>query len=127
MGEYSVNDNVCKLSYVQLVGIRNFMSTAQNMDNIKILCKLTHTEKGEAVPHIQARAASITKLYSRRLKSKHNCIIYIYIHTHTHTHARVSDDGNRLHVSASNRPSSGCTSNAKGGWGGCTIYNVTSV
>jgi len=31
-----------------------------------------------------------------------------------------------LHVSASNRPSSGCTSNEKG-LGGCTIYNVTSV
>jgi len=49
-------------------------------------CANHHTEKGEAVPHIQARAASITKLYSRRLKSKHNCIIYIYIY--------VADDGN---------------------------------
>ena len=30
---------------------------------------------------------------------------------------------NQLHVSAPNRPSSGCTPNEKG----CTIYNVTEV
>jgi len=38
------------LPYVQLVGIKNFMSTAQNRD-IKILCKSSHWERGCCPSH----------------------------------------------------------------------------
>jgi hypothetical protein len=54
--------------------------------------------------------SQITKLYSGRLKVKTQLYIYIYIYIY------IADDGNskQLHVSASNRLSSGCTSNEKG-------------
>jgi hypothetical protein len=65
-----------------------------NVQNTKIIFEVRHPRC----------VRQITKLNSWRLKVKNK-------HTHTHTQQTIV---NSLHVSASNKPSSGCTPNEKG-------------